>query len=52
AFVYSAAVTFGLPGEALYWELSTLVTVMLFGHWMEMRAIGAARGALQELAKL
>lgn len=52
AFIYSAAVTLGLPGEALYWELSTLVTVMLFGHWMEMRAVGRARGALQELAKL
>jgi len=52
AFVYSIAVTFGLPGDALYWELSTLVTVMLFGHWMEMRAISTARGALQELAKL
>ena len=52
AFVYSLAVTFGLPGEALYWELSTLIAVMLLGHWMEMRAIGRARGALQELAKL
>lgn len=52
AYVYSVAVTFGLRGEPLYWELATLVTVMLFGHWMEMRAIGAARGALRELAKL
>ncbi len=51
AYVYSVAVTFGLRGEPLYWELSTLVTVMLFGHWMEMRAIGAARGALRELAR-
>lgn len=52
AYVYSVAVTFGLPGEPLYWELATLVTVMLLGHWMEMRAIGAARGALRELARL
>lgn len=52
AFVYSLAVTFGLPGEPLYWEISTLVLVMLLGHWMEMRAITRARGALQELAKL
>ncbi|MHB1001496.1 MAG: heavy metal translocating P-type ATPase [Armatimonadota bacterium] len=52
AFVYSLAVTFGLEGEALYWELSTLILIMLLGHWMEMRAIGSARGALQELAKL
>jgi len=52
AFTYSLAVTFGLPGEILYWELSTLIAVMLLGHWMEMRAIGKARGALQELARL
>ncbi len=52
AYVYSVAVTFGLRGEALYWELATLITVMLLGHWMEMRAIGSARGALRELAKL
>ena len=52
AFVFSVAVTFGFPGEPLYWELSTLITVMLLGHWMEMRAIGRATGALQELAKL
>jgi Cu2+-exporting ATPase len=52
AFLYSLAVTFGLAGQVLYWELSTLITVMLLGHWMEMRAIGRARGALQELAKL
>lgn len=52
AFTYSLAVTFGLPGETLYWELSTLIAVMLLGHWMEMRAIGKARGALQELARL
>lgn len=52
AFVYSLAVTFGLAGEPLYWELSTLILVMLFGHWMEMRAVGRARGALQELARL
>ncbi len=52
AFGYSLAVTAGLAGEALYWELSTLILIMLLGHWMEMRAIGRARGALQELAKL
>ena len=52
AFVYSLAVTFGLPGEALYWELSTLIAVMLFGHWIEMGAVSRATGALQELAKL
>ncbi|MCL6519371.1 MAG: heavy metal translocating P-type ATPase [Armatimonadetes bacterium] len=53
AFVYSALTTFRLvPGKALYWELSTLVTVMLLGHWMEMQAVGKAKGALQELARL
>lgn len=52
AFVYSTVVTFGFPGEPLYWELCTLIMVMLFGHWMEMRAIGRASNALQELARL
>ena len=52
AFFYSFAVTLGLPGEPLYWELSTLILIMLLGHWMEMRAVGSARSALQELAKL
>ena len=52
AFVYSLAVTFGLPGEVLYWELSTLIAVMLLGHWIEMGAVSRATGALQELAKL
>ena len=52
AFVYSLAVTFGLSGEPLYWELSTLITIMLLGHWVEMRAIGRARGALTELVRL
>ena len=53
AFVFSLTVTLRLlAGEPLYWELSTLITVMLLGHWMEMRAVGRATGALQELAKL
>jgi len=52
AFVYSLAVTFGLQGEPLYWELATLILIMLLGHWMEMRAVSSARGALRELAKL
>ncbi|MGH7576622.1 MAG: HAD-IC family P-type ATPase, partial [Longimicrobiales bacterium] len=52
AFVYSAAVTFGHDGMPLWWELSTLVTIMLLGHWMEMRSIAQASGALRELAKL
>ncbi|MDX1492861.1 MAG: heavy metal translocating P-type ATPase [Longimicrobiales bacterium] len=52
AFLYSAAVTFGWEGEALWWELATLVTIMVLGHWIEMRSIGQAQGALKELAKL
>ena len=52
AFGYSLAVELGFPGEQLYWELATLVTIMLLGHWIEMRAIGRAQGALSELAKL
>jgi Cu2+-exporting ATPase len=52
AFVFSVAVTFGASGMPLWWELSSLVTIMLLGHWMEMRSISQAQGALRELAKL
>jgi Cu2+-exporting ATPase len=52
AFVFSAAVALGFPGDPLWWELATLVTIMLLGHWMEMRSIQQASGALNELAKL
>lgn len=52
AFLYSIMVTLGIPGEELYWELATLVTIMLLGHWLEMRAVQGASGALQELATL
>ena len=52
AFVFSIAVTVGYPGMPLWDELSTLVVVMLLGHWIEMRSISQAQGALQELAKL
>lgn len=52
AFVFSAAVTLGYPGMPLWEELSTLVTIMLLGHWIEMRSIAQAQGALNELAKL
>ena len=52
AFVFSAAVTLGYPGMPLWEELATLVTIMLLGHWLEMRSITQARGALGELAKL
>jgi len=53
AFVFSWVVELGLiRAEALWWELATLVTIMLLGHWIEMRSISQAQGALQELAKL
>ena len=52
SFVYSIAVTLGWEGEPLWWELATLVTIMLLGHWIEMHSIGQAQGALKELAKL
>jgi Cu2+-exporting ATPase len=52
AFVFSLAVTFGFPGSDLWWELATLVTIMVLGHWIEMRSISQAEGALKELAKL
>jgi len=53
AFVFSWVVQLGLiDAEALWWELASLVTIMLLGHWIEMRSISQAQGALQELAKL
>ena len=52
AFAFSIAVTFGYPGTALWEELATLVVVMLLGHWIEMRSISRAQGAVKELAKL
>lgn len=53
AFVFSWVVQLGLiDAGALWWELSTLVTIMLLGHWIEMRSISQAQGALKELAKL
>jgi Cu2+-exporting ATPase len=52
AFGYSLAVTLGLPGMDFWWELATLVTIMLLGHWIEMSAVMGAQDALGELAKL
>ncbi|HEY7395633.1 MAG TPA: heavy metal translocating P-type ATPase, partial [Gemmatimonadaceae bacterium] len=52
AFVFSVAVTLGFSGMPLWWELSSLVTIMLLGHWMELRSVSQAQGALRELAKL
>jgi Cu2+-exporting ATPase len=52
AFGYSLAVTLGLDGMDFWWELATLVTIMLLGHWLEMASVMHAQNALQELAKL
>jgi Cu2+-exporting ATPase len=52
AFVASLATTLGWFDLDFWWELAALITIMLLGHWMEMRAIGQARGALAALAEL
>ncbi|MBI2589781.1 copper-translocating P-type ATPase [Candidatus Berkelbacteria bacterium] len=52
AYTYSIATTFILEGSEFYWELSTLILVMLLGHWIEMQSVSAAGSALDELAKL
>ena len=52
AFGYSVAVTLGLPGMDFWWELATLILIMLLGHWIEMSAVMGAQDALGELAKL
>lgn len=52
AYFYSTAVVFGFEGDLLYWELSTLVGIMLLGHWVEMRSVLSASAALEELAEL
>jgi len=51
-YLFSVAATFLFAGESLWWEISTLVSAFLFGHWMEMRAVMGTTGALSELAKL
>lgn len=52
AFVYSVATLFFALGESFFWELVTLIDVMLLGHWLEMRSVRQASGALDALAKL
>ncbi len=51
AYLWSVWAVF-IGGEALFWELTTLITVMLLGHWLEMRAVQSTQGALKELSKL
>ncbi len=52
SYVYSSATVFGIVGKPFFWELATLVDVMLVGHWVEMRSIMGASRALEELARL
>ena len=52
AYLYSSAVVFGLTGRMFFWELATLVDIMLLGHWIEMKSVMGASKALEELAKL
>jgi Cu2+-exporting ATPase len=52
AYIYSSAVVFGLVGKLFFWELVTLIDIMLLGHWIEMRSVMGASRALEELAKL
>ena len=52
AYTYSSLVIFGLSGQIFYWELATLIDIMLLGHWIEMRSVMGASRALEELAKL
>lgn len=52
AYFYSSAVVFGVPGKIFFWELATLVDIMLLGHWIEMKSVMGASRALEELARL
>ena len=52
AYFYSSAVVFGLKGEVFFWELATLIDIMLLGHWIEMRSVMGASRALEELVKI
>jgi len=52
AYVYSSGVVFGIRGEVFFWELVTLIDIMLLGHWIEMRSVIGASRALEQLAKL
>ena len=52
AYIYSSAVALGFLGMDFFWELVTLVDIMLLGHWIEMRSVMGASSALEELAKI
>jgi Cu2+-exporting ATPase len=52
AYFYSAVVVLGVSGDVLFWELATLIDIMLLGHWLEMKSVMGASGALRALVEL
>lgn len=52
AYIYSSMVVFGVEGKIFFWELATLIVIMLLGHWIEMRSVMGASKALRELVSL
>lgn len=52
AYIYSTFVVFGLSGKSFFWELATLIDIMLLGHWIEMKSVIGAGHALEELVRL
>src|SRR5262249_34958150 len=52
AYIYSVATVVGLAGDDFFWELVTLIDIMLFGHWIEMKSVMGAGAALEKLAAL
>lgn len=52
AFGYSSATTFFIDGKTFFWELATLIDIMLLGHWIEMKSVVNASGSLQKLVEL
>ncbi len=52
SYIYSTAVVFGLKGKFFFWELTTLIDIMLLGHWIEMKSVTSASKAIEKLAEL
>lgn len=52
AYIYSVATVFGLPGMDFFWELATLILIMLLGHWIEMKSVAGASRELELLVQL
>src|SRR6267154_3972273 len=52
AYIYSVAIVFGLKGMDFFWELATLILIMLLGHWIEMKSVAGASRELELLVQL